>query len=149
MSTTSGKGGWRAFKGKCNKCGKQGHKARDCNSHRNNEKRESGKTKIKCFNCKGFGHIAQECPRKVEKGMFVGMTIYGSNIREESFQTKRRQEHKNVLQVKECDNLEGRVMKSLRALDNYNQVMDEYEREESQKRKINTREKDKYKTEEI
>ena len=36
LNTSSGKGGWRAFKGKCNKCGKQGHRARDCRTNINN-----------------------------------------------------------------------------------------------------------------
>ena len=89
MNTTSGKGHRKTFKGRCNKCGKQGHKAKECNNNGNNEKKENGKPKIKCFNCKGFGHIAQECPNKVEKGMFVGMTIHGFKSRKESVHKKR------------------------------------------------------------
>ena len=80
LNTTSGKGGWRQFKGKCNKCGKQGHKARDCDQNNNNNnsgKQESAKSKVKCFNCQGFGHYARDCPKKGESGMFVGMTHHG------------------------------------------------------------------------
>ena len=33
LNTSSGKGGWRQFKGNCNKCGKQGHKGRDCKAY--------------------------------------------------------------------------------------------------------------------
>ena len=86
LNTSSGKGGWRAFKGKCNKCGKQGHRARDCRTNINNNdngERENAKLRVKCYNCGGFGHIAKECPKKVESGMFVGMTIHGAESRED------------------------------------------------------------------
>ncbi|KAI2500191.1 hypothetical protein MHU86_14266 [Fragilaria crotonensis] len=42
LTTTGGRNSWRQFKGKCNKCGKQGHKARDCKS---NEERNGGNVK--------------------------------------------------------------------------------------------------------
>ena len=86
LNTSSGKGGWRAFKGKCNKCGKQGHRARECrtnNNDNNRGERENAKLKVKCYNCGGFGHIAKECPKKEESGMFVGMTIQGAKSRED------------------------------------------------------------------
>jgi gag-polypeptide of LTR copia-type/Zinc knuckle len=86
LTTTSGKGGWRQFKGKCNKCGKQGHKARDCdqsNNNNNSGKQENAKSKVKCFKCQGFGHIAKDCPRNGESGMFVGMTHHGHGNWEE------------------------------------------------------------------
>ncbi|KAI2494660.1 hypothetical protein MHU86_19889 [Fragilaria crotonensis] len=59
LNTSSGKGGWRAFKGKCNKCGKQGHRARECRTNSNNNnngERENAKLKVKCYNCGAFGH---------------------------------------------------------------------------------------------
>ena len=86
LNTSSGKGGWRAFKGKCNKCGKQGHRARECRTNSNNNnngERENAKLKVKCYNCGAFGHIAKECPKKEESGMFVGMTIRGAESRED------------------------------------------------------------------
>jgi hypothetical protein len=59
----------KKFKGKCRKCGKQGHKADDCRSN----------NKV-CFECGKEGHFARECPDKKSKdtdtkdtGMFVGM----------------------------------------------------------------------------
>jgi Zinc knuckle len=88
LNTTSEKGGWQHFKkGKCNKCGKQGHKARDCNQNNSNNssgKSENAKSKVKCDNCRGFGHITKVCPNKGESGiMFVGMTHHGHGNWEE------------------------------------------------------------------
>lgn len=68
-----GKGGktkWfgsKKFKGKCRKCGQQGHKATECQS----------KKKV-CFECGKEGHFARECPSKGkvgqgQTGMFVGV----------------------------------------------------------------------------
>ena len=71
---------WRKFKGFCKKCGKQGHKATDCNSKPKHEaKNNSGqkdKSKVKCYRCGKMGHYAKDCPKKdVETGLFVGMAI--------------------------------------------------------------------------
>lgn len=56
--------GAKKFKGKCRKCGQQGHKANDCRS-----------TKKVCFECGKEGHFARDCTSKSksETGMFVGM----------------------------------------------------------------------------
>ena len=56
--------GAKKFKGKCRKCGQQGHKANDCRS-----------TKKVCFECGKEGHFARDCTskNKSEMGMFVGM----------------------------------------------------------------------------
>jgi len=95
LNTTSGKGAWRPFKGKCNKCGRQGHRARDCisngNSNNSGEK-DIEKPNVKCYSCSGFGHIARDCQKKEESGMFVGMTIHGADIREDD--VKKNQEAK-------------------------------------------------------
>jgi hypothetical protein len=63
-STKTKWSGVKKFKGKCRKCGQQGHKATDCRS-----------TKKVCFECGKEGHFARECPskNKGEMGMFVGM----------------------------------------------------------------------------
>ena len=68
----------KKFKGRCRKCGKQGHKASDCRSDK----------KGVCFNCGQDGHFSKNCPQKkvVEKGnsndtstgMFVGMVEHSS-----------------------------------------------------------------------
>jgi gag-polypeptide of LTR copia-type/Zinc knuckle len=85
LNTTTGKGGWKAFKGTCNKCGKQGHKARDCNTggetkNTNSNKKFSGK----CFKCGDSGHMARDCKKTTygERGMFVGMSVGGSKMQD-------------------------------------------------------------------
>ena len=52
------------FKGKCHKCGKIGHKARDCREKTNYKK------KVRCFYCKKEGHKIENCWKKKndEKG---------------------------------------------------------------------------------
>ena len=47
---------------------------------------------MKCYSYGGFGHIARDCPKKEESGMFVGMTIRGADIREDD--VKKNQEAK-------------------------------------------------------
>jgi len=60
----------KPFKGRCRKCGKQGHKASECKSDK----------KGVCFQCGEDGHFARNCPKKGGQGansgtgMFVGMT---------------------------------------------------------------------------
>jgi hypothetical protein len=69
------KKGFKKFKGRCRKCGKQGHKASDCKSDK----------KGVCFNCGEDGHFARNCPKKTSakpsneggSGMFVGMAECG------------------------------------------------------------------------
>ena len=96
LNTTSGKGAWRTFKGKCNKCGRQGHRARDCRSNGNSNnsgEKDIEKPKVKCYSYGGFGHIARDCPKKEESsGMFAGMTIHGPDIQEDD--VKKNQEAK-------------------------------------------------------
>ena len=68
--------GWKPtkqFKGKCRKCGKQGHKKADCRSNK----------KGVCFECGKDGHYAKDCPEKMkddkktagQTGMFVGILL--------------------------------------------------------------------------
>ena len=64
------KKGKRRFKGKCRKCGKQGHNAVDCKSD----------MKGVCFECGEDGHFARDCPNKDKSstgklGMLVGITM--------------------------------------------------------------------------
>ena len=57
------------FKGRCNHCGKFGHKKADCwdlknkkEKHQENEKKvQKYKSKVRCFKCRKMGHYANEC----------------------------------------------------------------------------------------
>ena len=52
------------FKGTCHKCGKMGHKARNCRSsgeQKTNQKDPNWKSKIECYKCHKKGHFAKEC----------------------------------------------------------------------------------------
>ena len=63
----------KAFKGMCNYCGKQGHKAAQCRDKKNNgsnatsnagTKADNGKTKFKCDYCGNQGHLEAFCFKK-------------------------------------------------------------------------------------
>jgi hypothetical protein len=64
----------RQFKGNCNYCGKQGHKAADCFEKKSFPGINYKKDNRKCFNCNMRGHIARDSPRKEERAesLFVG-----------------------------------------------------------------------------
>ena len=62
------------FKGRCNHCGKFGHKKADCwdlknkkEKHQENEKKvQKDKSKVRCFKCGKLGHYASECKNDKE-----------------------------------------------------------------------------------
>ena len=62
------------FKGRCNHCGKFGHKKADCwdlknkkEKHQENEKKvQKDKSKVRCFKCGKLGHYAYECKNDKE-----------------------------------------------------------------------------------
>ena len=57
------------FKGRCNHCGKLGHKKADCwdlknkkEKHQENKRKvQKDKSKVRCFKCGKLGHYANEC----------------------------------------------------------------------------------------
>ena len=62
------------FKGRCNHCGKFGHKKAGCwdlknkkEKHQENEKKvQKDKSKVRCFKCGQLGHYANECKNDKE-----------------------------------------------------------------------------------
>ena len=64
----------RFFKGRCNHCGKHGHKKADCwdlknkreKSQENEQKGQKDKSKLRCFKCKKLGYYANECRNEKE-----------------------------------------------------------------------------------
>ena len=65
---------WKKFKRNCKYCGKQGHKANDCNlkklrqgafsSENTSRNTSSGR---KCYICGKPGHFANKCPEKIQE----------------------------------------------------------------------------------
>jgi hypothetical protein len=51
---------WRKFKGNCNYCGTQGHKAVDCFEKKSSSGINSKKENRKCFNCNVKGNITRD-----------------------------------------------------------------------------------------
>jgi hypothetical protein len=98
----------KAFKGLCNKCGKQGHKGIDCRvrpenyvkGHKGQEKNYfktnqgfskqrpvySDKSKVTCYSCNKQGHFARDCRatnNNTDSALFVGM-VTDNNIKKQA-----------------------------------------------------------------
>ena len=98
------------FKGRCNHCGKFGHKKADCwdlknkkEKHEENEKRvQKDKSNARCFKCKKLGHYANECKNDKDssgddKHDTIVMMCY-ENSEEEKYENggeENKQESKN------------------------------------------------------
>ena len=70
------------FKGRCNNCGKYGHKKADCwdlknkkeKHHENKKKVQKDKSNVRCFKCKKMGHYANECRNEKDSSGMISMT---------------------------------------------------------------------------
>ena len=64
------------FQGNCMRCGRKGHKARECHHKTVHEVRQESKQQPKgaCYNCGKMGHFQRECkkPRKRQQDSWVG-----------------------------------------------------------------------------
>ena len=87
----------RFFKGRCNHCGKYGHKKADCwdlknkreKSQESERKVQKDKSNVSCFKCKKLGHYANECRNEKdssgdEKHVTFAMTCYENSEEEEN-----------------------------------------------------------------
>ena len=98
------------FKGRCNNCGKFGHKKADCwdlknkkEKHQENEKKvQKGKANVRCFKCKKLGHYASECKNDKDssgdgKNDAFAMTCYenSEDDKNENGDAENKQESKN------------------------------------------------------
>ncbi len=70
------------FKGKCHKCGKQGHRARDCRSRNNAQGNGGNRVETRtCYYCKEKGHIAPNCPKlRAKKQREQGLSALDNDI---------------------------------------------------------------------
>ena len=100
----------RFFKGRCNHCGKYGHKKADCwdlkniqeSGQGNERKAQKDKSNVRCFKCKRLGHYAHECKNEKnssgnEKHVTFAMMCY-ENSEEEKYENgeeENKQESKN------------------------------------------------------
>jgi hypothetical protein len=75
--------GSKRFKGDCQKCGKQGHKAANCWSgtggcnEQNRGKTPTGHQNRKCYQCNKVGHIAVNCPNKNKE---TGLVAFATTV---------------------------------------------------------------------
>ena len=100
----------RIFKGRCNHCGKYGHKKADCWNLKNKQEKsqeserkvQKAKSYVRCFKWKSLGHYANECKNDKEtsgneKHVTFAMMCY-ENSEEEKYENggeKNKQESKN------------------------------------------------------
>ena len=100
----------RFFKGRCNHCGKYGHKKADCwdlknkqeKSQESERKVQKDKANVRCVKCKKLGHYANECKNDKEtswneKHVTFAMMCY-ENSEEEKYENgeeENEQESKN------------------------------------------------------
>lgn len=59
--TRKGKG--KSFTGKCNRCGKPGHKAVDCRSLPAGSGKGDRMSNVQCWVCNGYGHYGKDCKK--------------------------------------------------------------------------------------
>ena len=104
------------FQGRCNHCGKYGHKKADCwdlknkkeKSQVNERKVQKDKASVRCFKCKKLGHYANECRNDKDssgddKHITFAMMCYENSEEEknENGEEENKQESKNLTMMKE------------------------------------------------
>ena len=97
----------RFFKGRCNHCGKYGHKKADCWDLKNKQQKsqesernvQKDKSNVRCFKCKRLGHHANKCKNEKnssgdEKHVTFAMMCY-ENSEEEKYENGKKKISKN------------------------------------------------------
>ena len=106
------------FKGRCNHCGKYGHKKDDCWDLKNkkekpqeNEKKvQRDKSKVKCFKCGKMGHYANECKSdKDSSGGGNNETFAMTCFEEEEEDTNENGDDENKFESKNSEDDERKV----------------------------------------
>ena len=91
------------FKGRCNNCGKYGHKKQDCRGNGNNDKSKEntgkkGRFNLTCNYCNKFGHKQSDCYNKHrnEQENFNGTCNYCNKLgqKQEDCHKKQSDEQK-------------------------------------------------------
>ena len=85
------------------KCGKQGHRARDCRSNILGNGNNRTYTRTCCY-CKAKGHIAANCPKlKAKRQREQGLSVFDKDIVFSCMLCEEEQEHGITLQNSEED----------------------------------------------
>ena len=115
VSPSNKKGPKKAFKGRCGYCGEFGHKSADCPNKKSNQNRGQkpknqqkkkqwsrgdskskghiDMSKIKCYNCGEFGHLARNCPKARDN----------ANIAQESEQNSKSESMLDLDNISVCE----------------------------------------------
>ena len=106
------------FKGRCNHCGKFGHKKADCwdlknkkEKHQENEKKvQKDKSKVRCFKCGKLGHYANECKNdKESSGGGNNETFAMTCFEDEEDDKNENGDDENKFEVKNSEDDERKV----------------------------------------
>jgi len=95
---------WKKYKGNCNWCGIQGHKAVDCMKRKAAENKPDGtripESQKKCYRCKANGHITRNCPEEKDNKNGDAFFVRMCNNKEDDEEEERQKEE----DIRHCPN---------------------------------------------